>query len=108
MFGVNRRQVASFEKAAKRASTGRQGSADVFWPEYLLAEHKSRTTPPMDLAKALDEQAADYLDGNSIPGYQYPRILVVSDFARFRTGAKSVERRSPGPIADLVRAGGLW
>ncbi len=60
-FGVKRRQVASFEQAAKRASTGRPGSADVFWPEYLLAEHKSRTNPPQDLAKALDQQAADYL-----------------------------------------------
>lgn len=69
VFGVNRRQVATFEQAAKRASTGRRGSADVFWPEYLLAEHKSRTTPPQDLAKALAEQAADYLGGNTIPGY---------------------------------------
>ena len=84
IFGVNRRQVASFEKAAKRASTGRRGSADVFWPEFFLAEHKSRTTPPKDLAKALDEQAADYLAGNSIPGHQFPRLLVVSDFARMR------------------------
>ncbi len=84
VFGVNRRQVATFEKAAKRASTGRNGAADIFWPEYLLAEHKSHTTPPKDLALALENQAADYLGGNSIPGHQYPRLLIVSDFARFR------------------------
>ena len=84
IFGVKRRQVAVYEKAAKRASTGRDGAVDVFWPEYLLAEHKSRTHPPKDLSSVLDNQAADYLAGNSIPGNQFPRLLIVSDFARFR------------------------
>ena len=41
-FGVDRRVAgAKFDRAAKRASTGRVGFIDVFWPTVFLAEHKS-------------------------------------------------------------------
>jgi hypothetical protein len=51
---------------------------DVFWPGYVAAEHKSRGS---DLTAAM-EQALDYLP--SIPAEHLPRLVVVSDFGRFR------------------------
>ena len=71
--------MATFERQAKRISTGRGGFIDLFWPGYIIAEHKSRGA---DLAKALDTQALDYL--GEIPQKQFPRLVVASDFARFR------------------------
>lgn len=79
LFGIVRRQVATFERQAQRISTGRNGFIDLFWPGYLIAEHKSRGA---DLAEAVTKQALDYL--GDVPPKQFPRLVVASDFARFR------------------------
>jgi hypothetical protein len=79
VFGVDRRRVnAAFEQHARRASTGGLGFIDLLWPGMLLAEHKS-------LGRDLDDamtQALDYLDG--LDDAQFPRFVVVSDFAEIR------------------------
>ncbi|MGA2877249.1 MAG: DNA methyltransferase, partial [Nitrososphaerales archaeon] len=81
VFGVNRRQVALFERRASRLSTGREGSIDLFWPGVLIAEHKSAGK---DLATA-EEQAFDYLyDRKSIDQSDLPRFVITSDFAHIR------------------------
>lgn len=78
IFDIDRRRVAVFEHLSQRHSTGNRGWMDVFWPGYIAAEHKSRGS---DLDAALD-QALDYLP--SIPDEHWPRLIVVSDFGRFR------------------------
>jgi len=78
IFDVDRRRVAVFEHLASRHSTGGRGFMDVFWPGYMAGEQKSRGA---DLGKAM-EQALDYLP--SIPPEHLPRLVVVSDFARFK------------------------
>ncbi|SFF35027.1 Type II restriction/modification system, DNA methylase subunit YeeA [Blastococcus tunisiensis] len=78
IFGIDRRRVAVFEHLSTRHSTGGRGFMDVFWPGYVAAEHKSRGS---DLTAAM-EQALDYLP--AIPAEHLPRLVVVSDFARFR------------------------
>jgi hypothetical protein len=81
IFGVNRRQVSTFERRATRLSTGRGGSVDLFWPGVLIAEHKSAGK---DLAAA-EEQAFDYLyDRKSINQNELPRFVITSDFAHMR------------------------
>jgi hypothetical protein len=81
IFGVNRRQVAIFERRASRLSTGHEGSADLFWPGVLIAEHKSAGK---DLAAA-EDQAFDYLyDRKSISQNELPRFVITSDFAHIR------------------------
>jgi hypothetical protein len=79
VFGLARRTVAVYEHHAQRASTGRGGFADLFWPGVLIAEHKSLGE---DLAAALETQALDYLPG--MPVADIPRLAVASDFARMR------------------------
>jgi hypothetical protein len=76
IFGINRRKFASFEERVKRLndSTGR---IDLFWPQMLLAEHKSLG---QDLSKA-SVQAFKYVEG--LPNKETPRFVIVSDFARF-------------------------
>jgi len=81
IFGVNRRQVAIFERRASRLSTGHEGSADLFWPGVLIAEHKSAGK---DL-EAAEDQAFDYLyDRKSISQNELPRFVITSDFAHIR------------------------
>lgn len=81
IFGVNRRQVAIFERRAKRLTTGRDGNVDLFWPGVLVAEHKSAGK---DLAAA-EDQAFDYLyNRESINQNQLPRFVITSDFAHIR------------------------
>ena len=79
IFGIRRRRVAVYEQQAQRLSTGGQGRIDVFWPQHLVAEHKSRGR---DLQEALSGQALDYLD--SLDQATLPIMVIVSDFARFR------------------------
>lgn len=78
IFGVSRRRVAVFEQLAGRASTGRHGFMDCFWPGHIAVEHKSLGE---DLDAAMD-QLLDYLP--SLPEGELPRLAVVCDFARFK------------------------
>jgi len=62
VFGVDRYSTATFERWARRASTGRRGRIDVFVPGLMIAEHKSLGR---DLSGA-ENQADDYLAGGEI------------------------------------------
>jgi len=85
-FGIQPGTVAEFELPARRASTGRQGRIDMFWPSTVLVEQKT-------LGKNLEDaivQAQDYIAGGSIPEENLPRYIMVSDFEHFTL----VNRRS--------------
>lgn len=95
IFDIDRRRVAIFEHLSSRHSTGGRGFMDVFWPGYVAAEHKSRGS---DLTVAMD-QAMDYLP--TIPPEHLPRLVVVSDFARFRVRNHLTGEQVEFPITDL-------
>lgn len=76
VFGVKRRQVATFEEPVRRLD-GRHGFIDLFWKGTLLVEHKSAGR---DLMRA-KIQALDYFP-NLKPG-EFPRYVLVSDFQNF-------------------------
>jgi hypothetical protein len=95
VFGLRRRSVAVYEQHAQRASTGRGGFMDVFWPGVIAVEHK---TGGEDLDEAM-EQAMDYLPGLR-PAY-HPR-LVVSDFARMVLRDLDAGTTVEFPLADLA------
>lgn len=76
VFGVNRRQVGTFEATFKKLK-GTQGFIDVYWPKKLVCEQKSRG---QDLDKALT-QALDYLQAIAkVAKDDLPRYVIVCDF----------------------------
>jgi hypothetical protein len=95
IFDVDRRRVAVFEHLSSRHSTGGRGFMDVFWPGYMAGEQKSRGA---DLGRAM-EQALDYLP--SIPPEHLPRLVVVSDFARFKVRNQLTGEEVEFPTTDL-------
>lgn len=78
IFGVDRRQVAAFERLAERASTGNRGWIDMLNPGQMAVEHKSAGE---DLDDAMG-QLIDYLP--SLTKAEMPWLLVVCDFQRFK------------------------
>jgi len=76
VFGVKRRQVATFEEPVKKLGD-RQGFIDLFWRGVLLVEQKSAGGNRVR-AKA---QALDYFPG--LKPYELPRYVLVSDFRAF-------------------------
>jgi hypothetical protein len=96
IFSIDRHRVAVFEHLSSRHSTGGRGFMDVFWPGYMAGEHKSRGA---DLSAAM-EQALDYLP--SIPAEHLPRLVVVSDFARFRVRNQVTGDETEFAIQDLT------
>jgi hypothetical protein len=76
VFGINRRRVAAFEKAVRKADA-KQGYIDLLWKGMLLIEHKSRGR---DLDRAYT-QAKNYFVG--LQDHELPRYVLVSDFERF-------------------------
>lgn len=78
IFGVKRRQVASFEKRVEHLDANRRGFIDLFWPGTLIVEQKSAGK---DLYKA-DAQALDYFDW--LPERDQPRYILTCDFQRWR------------------------
>jgi predicted RecB family nuclease len=95
VFGVRRRSVAVYEEYAKRASTGRGGFMDVFWPGVIAVEHKSAGE---DLLKAM-RQLLDYLP--LLPADRHPRLLVVSDFAQMVVRDLDEDTEVTFPLGEL-------
>lgn len=95
IFGIPTRRVATYEARAERYSTGGSGRIDVFWPGMLVVEHKSA-------GRSLDEamtQALDYLD--SVPSRDLPRMVITSDFARFKVRDLESGEEIEFPIEEL-------
>ena len=76
LFGVRRRQVATFEEPVKKLGE-KQGFIELFWKGLLLVEQKSAGR---DLIKA-KQQALDYFP--NLREYELPRYILVSDFQTF-------------------------
>lgn len=79
-FGVNAQERYLYQRSAKRASTGRTGKIDLFWPGKVIGEAKS-------LGIGLDAaytQALDYLTGGTIPNSQQPGYVVCTNFETLR------------------------
>ncbi len=88
VFGVPRRQVASFEKRVK-LGPAEGGFIDLFWPGTLLVEQKSAGR---DLKRA-HEQALKYFPG--LRTDELPRYVMVSDFQTFELLDLEGETREP-------------
>ena len=79
VFGIRRRQIASFEAPVKNIS-GDYSYIDLFWKGVLLVEHKS-------LGKSLDKaesQAFSYIQDLARDGRtdEIPQYVMLSDFDR--------------------------
>ena len=94
VFGVRRRQVATFEEPVKKLGD-RQGFIDLFWKGVLLVEHKSAGR---NLARA-KEQALDYFPG--LKPMELPRYILVSDFQTFDIYDLETDEALSFRLADL-------
>lgn len=79
-FGISAARMDLFEQDARRASTGKTGYIDLFWPSVVIGEAKK---PGVDLQLAVD-QARDYLQGGSVSATEQPCYIIASDFETFR------------------------
>lgn len=97
-FGVPAARRDLFEKDALRASTGNMGYIDVFWSGVFIGEAKSLGS---DL-DAAHRQALDYLGGGSISNHEFPRYVLVTDFARLRIDRLGIDPWSVEfPVAEV-------
>lgn len=96
VFGITNKRLASFEHAVKKYG-GKQGFIDLFWPGILLVEMKSRGK---DLTRAYD-QAMGYFDG--IKEADFPRYVLVCDFATFALTDLEKQQTLTFPLADLAK-----
>ena len=94
VFGVSRRQVASFQYPVKKLDGG-NGFIDVLWKGVMLAEHKSRGK---SLDKAYD-QAKDYFPG--LKDAELPKYILVSDFEKIRIYDLEKEKQEEFTLKDL-------
>lgn len=94
IFGVRRRQVATFEEPVKKLGD-KQGFIDLFWKGLLLVEQKSAGR---DLIKA-KQQALDYFP--NLKEYELPRYILVSDFQTFELYDLDEGEEVRFPLADL-------
>lgn len=100
VFGVNRRLVGIFEAKVTKAS-GHQGFIDVFWPNKLLCEQKSRG---QDLDKAFI-QAIAYLEATAkVDVSQLPRYVIVCDFEYLRLYDLENQNRTQEPYTQILVA----
>lgn len=98
IFGVPRKQVASYEHRVKALDPRRTGGfIDLFWPGMLIVEQKS-------IGRNLDRamtQALDYHDW--LPEAQRPRHMMVCDFQRFELLDLETRRHWHFPLPELKR-----
>lgn len=93
VFGVKRKQVASFEH--KVEIPGQKGRIDLLWKGRLLVEQKSRGRNLDDAA----EQAKTYAQG--LPAADVPDYILVSDFENFRLWDLEKNERHAFVLKDL-------
>lgn len=96
LFGIDRVQVAVFERLAQRSTTARHGWIDLLYPGQLAVEHKSKGE---DLAKAM-QQLYDYLP--SLRKAEHPWLLVACDFQRFVWEDLRSGKRGEFALQDLA------
>lgn len=94
IFGVKRRQVATFEEPVKKLGN-KQGFIDLFWKGTLIVEQKSAGR---DL-KPAREQALDYFPG--LKPYELPRYVLVCDFQFFELYDLELGTETKFALADL-------
>ena len=100
-FGVTASRMDLFEQDARRASTGKAGYIDLFWPGVVIGEAKK---PGVSLQVAID-QARDYLLGGTIKPAEQPRYIIASDFERLRLvrlGAPEHRFDVEFPLAEIT------
>lgn len=96
VFGVKRRQVATFEDPVKRLG-GKHGFIDLLWKGVLLVEHKSAGR---SLIRA-KEQALDYFPG--LKAAELPRYVLLSDFQNFELYDLDTGTETKFALADLPK-----
>ncbi len=95
VFGISRRRFVTFEHHVRKL-TGTTGRIDAFWPGQILIEHKSAGE---DLDRAMD-QAERYL--LSLAEEELPRLIVLSDFGRFRVRNLETAEDLDFPLQDFA------
>ncbi len=96
IFGMKRRQVASFEEPVKKLGD-KQGFIDLFWKGVLLVEQKSKGR---DLVKA-KKQAIEYFP--NLKDYELPRYILLSDFQTFELYDLDEGEEVRFPLAELPK-----
>lgn len=96
-FGVDRKQVATYERRVKNMPGDRQGFIDLFMPGTLIVEQKSAG---LDLRKA-SNQALDYYDW--LPEVERPRYILTCDFQRWHLVDLETRREWRFTLAELKK-----
>jgi len=78
IFGVKRRQIATYERRVQSHDRLKGGFIDLFWPGTLIAEHKSGGGNLL----AATGQALNYFDW--LPTPEQPRYILTCDFQNWR------------------------
>lgn len=94
-FGVNLRQVATYEARVRNLPMEKQGFIDLFWPGTLIVEQKSAGR---DL-RAASNQALDYFDW--LTEAQQPRYILTCDFQRWQLVDLDTGREWAFRLAEL-------
>ncbi len=97
VFGVDRKQVAVYERRVQTWDAGRRGFIDLFIPGQLIVEQKSAG---LDL-RAASKQAFDYFDW--LPEAERPRFILTCDFQRWHLTDLETGRDWRFPLKDLKR-----
>jgi type I restriction-modification system DNA methylase subunit len=95
VFGISQRKVSNFEHRVKKLDD-HDGYIDLFWPQTILVEMKSR-------GKSLDKaylQAREYL--KAVREFELPKYILVSDFEHFRLYDLEEDALMEFKLADLV------
>ena len=95
VFGISQRKVSNFEHRVKKLDD-HDGYIDLFWPQTILVEMKSR-------GKSLDKaysQAREYL--KAVREFELPKYILVSDFEHFRLYDLEEDALIEFKLAELV------
>jgi type II restriction/modification system DNA methylase subunit YeeA len=109
IFGLDRKNLAQFEKPIQKKNESGVGFADLFWSGKLIIESKSaHLDKPKNWEKTLS-QAEEYID-NLLP-HQKPKFIMLMNFKRIQkydvsilsTGKVKIKFLTEVPIEDLSK-----
>jgi hypothetical protein len=100
IFGLDRKDLAQFEKPIRKKDESGTGFADLFWSGKLIIESKSADKDNIQHWEKTLIQAEEYID--DLKPHQKPQFILLMNFKRIRKYSVEINKSGKAKVKFLI------